>query len=113
MRSGVEISPQAKATKAKIVIAMRDLRKLGYFAKSGFRSNTNRCQDALADMNIDPAKVVYSSTYSVGVLDRDGSIPFSWSGDGDLIYKTFKNAGLIVCWNGITMHKMMVMLEKA
>lgn len=95
--------PDVCETPRKAIIrTMAEARKLGYFAKFGFRVDKSQARDELEACGI--TQFVFAEKYYADYFGKDELIRFFWAGDGQTLVDLFRAHGLRADWEGETKH---------
>lgn len=85
-----------------IIRAMAQARKLGYFAKFGFRQEKRPALDELEACGI--TEFVFALKYYADYMHAEEFVSFIWAGDGQVLVDMFRSQGLKVEWEGESQH---------
>lgn len=86
-----------RKTDRRVVVAMRLLRKLGYFAKWKFWC----CQGCgIASLPEGTTKYAFAHKQDTQSWRKNGFACLTWGGDGQEIFNVLAEAGLFPKWNG-------------
>lgn len=101
---------EPKVNKSLFNKAFAELRKLGYTAKQNF-SCCRSC--AWTELTEEQAqKAVFFSSQSTELLNTEGRVWLSWSGDGNLIKSIFEKHGCKVEWDGTPQNSIFIEVPK-